>query len=85
MNLDPLVSVVIPTYKRSDFLLKTIDSVLNQTYPNIEIFVVDDNGLGTEFQKETQKTSTIDRCWQYSLFSCNIGMGSIDEINLSFI
>ena len=50
-----LVSVVIPTYKRSEFLLRTIESVLNQTYKNIEILVVDDNGLGTEFQKETQE------------------------------
>lgn len=48
-----LVSVIIPTYKRSDCLLKTIDSVLNQTYPNIEIIVVDDNGKNSEYQKST--------------------------------
>ena len=51
----PLVSVIIPTYKRSDFLCTTIDSVLAQTYPNIEIIVVDDNGLGTTFQQATEK------------------------------
>lgn len=38
-----LVSVIIPTYKRSDTLKRAIDSVLNQTYPNIEIIIVDDN------------------------------------------
>lgn len=37
-----LVSVIIPTYNRSDFLEKTILSVVNQTYKNIEIIVVDD-------------------------------------------
>ena len=38
----PLVSVVIPTYNRSQLLRLTVDSVLIQTYPNIEIIVIDD-------------------------------------------
>lgn len=53
MNEDHLVSVIIPTYRRSDYLLQTIDSVINQTYSNIEIIIVDDNGLGSEFQRST--------------------------------
>lgn len=44
------VSVIIPTYKRSDFLLRAINSILSQTYSNIEIIVVDDNGIDTKFQ-----------------------------------
>lgn len=50
-----LVSVIIPTYKRPDTLLRAIDSVRNQTYKNIEIIVVDDNGIGTEWQVKTKK------------------------------
>lgn len=38
----PLVSVVLPTYGRNEFLREAIDSVLSQTYENIELFVVDD-------------------------------------------
>ena len=37
------VSVVIPTYKRSDMLKRAIDSVLGQTYNNVECIVVNDN------------------------------------------
>lgn len=38
----PLVSVVIPTYNSADFLPATLESVLEQSYPKIEIIVVDD-------------------------------------------
>ena len=37
-----LVSVVIPSYNRFEFLQKAIDSILNQTYKNFEIIVVND-------------------------------------------
>lgn len=36
------VSVIIPTYNRSGLLLEAVDSVLNQTYRDFEIIVVDD-------------------------------------------
>lgn len=41
--MNELVSVVIPTYKRKDAFNRAINSVLKQTYENIEIIVVDDN------------------------------------------
>lgn len=50
-----LVSVIIPTYKRTATIIDTIESVLNQTYGNIEIIVVDDNGKGTPFQISTEE------------------------------
>ena len=38
----PLVSVVIPTYNRSAFVTKAVDSVLNQIFGDYELIVVDD-------------------------------------------
>lgn len=40
---EPLVSVLIGTYDRSDVLDRAIESVLEQTYSNIEIIVIDDH------------------------------------------
>lgn len=49
-----LVSVIIPTYGGAEYLKRCVDSVLAQTYQNIEVIVVDDNGLGTPNQLLTQ-------------------------------
>jgi len=38
----PLVSIVIPAYNAERFIAETLDSVVNQTWPNIEAFVIDD-------------------------------------------
>ncbi|WP_156739697.1 glycosyltransferase family 2 protein [Paenibacillus oryzae] len=40
-----LVSIVMPTYNRGNVIEKAIDSVINQTYSNWELFIVDDASL----------------------------------------
>lgn len=39
----PLVSVVIPTYNHAHFLGRALQSVLDQTYPNLEVIVIDNH------------------------------------------
>jgi glycosyltransferase involved in cell wall biosynthesis len=42
MPTNPRISVIIPTYNRAHSIEQSIQSVLNQTYQNIELIVVDD-------------------------------------------
>ena len=44
-----LVSVVIPTFNRFDYLMNTIRSVKEQTYENIELFVINDCSTQKEY------------------------------------
>lgn len=48
-----LVSIVIPTYGRADMLDQAIESLLAQTYKNIEILIVNDNNVVSEQYSKT--------------------------------
>ena len=58
MNENLKVSTIITTYRRADMLKRAIDSVLNQTYSNIEVIVVDDNDEKSEDRKNTEEIMT---------------------------
>ncbi|MDE8332118.1 glycosyltransferase family 2 protein [Erysipelothrix rhusiopathiae] len=49
MREESLVSVIIPMYNAEESIKKTLDSILSQTYANIEIIVIDD--LSTDNSK----------------------------------
>ena len=40
--MNSLVSIIVPCYNSSKFICECIDSVLDQSYSNWEIFIVDD-------------------------------------------
>lgn len=56
---DAKVSIIIPTYGKNSNPLKSIESVFNQDYKNLEIIVVDDNGKGTKQQKVNEQLFAI--------------------------
>lgn len=49
-----MISVIIPTYKEARHLTQTLDHLLNQTYQNFEIIIIDD-GLYKEARENIEK------------------------------
>ncbi len=58
-NNKPLVSVIVPTYNRGHYLELTLKSIVQQTYTNIEIIVVDDGSVGIENQDICNKFTNV--------------------------
>lgn len=70
----PKVSVVIPTYNRSKILPRAIDSVLKQTYENLELVVVDDASTD---ETDSVVTGYEDDRLKYIRHETNSGNGGI--------
>jgi len=41
----PLVSVIVPSYNHGQYIYDTIESIVNQTYKNVELIVIDDGSI----------------------------------------
>ena len=71
MSNQNLISVVIPTFNRLEFLEEAILSVINQTYKQIEILVIDD---GSNINYAEKICNKYKQC--YYLYKENGGLSS---------
>lgn len=54
MNINPKVTVIIPVFNREHLIERSIKSVLNQSYRNLELFIIDDASTDNSFNKISQ-------------------------------
>lgn len=84
----PKVSVIIPSYNREEYISATIDSVLNQTYKDFEVIVVDD-GSRDNTKKQLEKfNSRIKVIYQRNserAVSRNIGVSNSNSEYIAFL
>lgn len=48
--MNPLVTVLVPSYNHAAFVAECLESVFHQTYPNIELIVIDDGSKDSSLQ-----------------------------------
>lgn len=75
---EPLVSVIIPVHNAEDVIENTLDSVLNQSYQNMEVIIVDDASTDSSREKiEAYEDSRLKKIFletnHHVCYSGNIG------------
>lgn len=75
---NPLVSVIITTFNREKYLSKTIESIVEQTYSNIEIIIVDDGSTVNYAESISNKYA---KCNYY--YKSNGGLASARNFGVS--
>lgn len=90
-DIQPLISVIIPVYNTKDYLPRCIDSVLNQTYTNLEILLINDgstDGSGDicdKYANEDKRITVIHKKNTGQSDSQNIGLKVIKGDFVSFV
>jgi glycosyltransferase involved in cell wall biosynthesis len=79
MMQNPLVTVYITNYNYGRFIREAIDSVLNQTYPNIELIIIDD---GSTDNSKTIIETYQNRSQVQVLFQQNKGLNATNNVAL---
>jgi teichuronic acid biosynthesis glycosyltransferase TuaG len=90
--MNQLISVIIPVYNSSQYLSETIVSVLNQTYSNFEIIIIDDFSsddsleIALSFQKNDSRIIILKNAKNSGqAFSRNVGLDCAKGIFIAFL
>lgn len=84
-GFEPLVSIIVPTYNHGQYLGDAIESVLAQTYSNIEIIVVDDGSTDNTREVAASFGDKIQYLWQHNRGLCAARNSGIDIANGTYI
>jgi alpha-1,3-rhamnosyltransferase len=83
MNDFPLVTVYIPAYNHENYVQGSIQSVINQTYPNIEFIIVNDNSTDSTHEKiEQMIPKCLERFKRFEYINKSVNQGLVDSVNI---
>ncbi len=77
----PLVSVIIPAYNHENYVQNTINSIIDQTYKNIELIVIDDGSKDSTWQKIQEMKDKCDERFSYVHFETKQNEGTCKTLN----
>ncbi|MGI6216288.1 MAG: glycosyltransferase family 2 protein, partial [Coriobacteriales bacterium] len=89
--MQPLVSVIVPVYNTEDFLPQCIESILGQTYENIELICVDDGSTDSslsileQYAVSDERMTVLHQENKFSGAARNLGMANSKGEYLLFL
>lgn len=81
MKDDALISVLIPAYNHENYIQDTIDSVIRQTYNNIELIILDDGSSDNTLAKIKEYESKCQKRFKRFLYSTQKNQGTVKTLN----
>lgn len=76
-----LVSVIIPAYNHEKYVQDTIESIINQTYQNIELIVIDDGSKDSTWQKIQEMKERCEHRFSRVVFETKQNEGTCKTLN----
>lgn len=89
--MEPLLSVIVPVYKVEPYLRKCVDSILNQTYRNLEVILIDDGSpdrcgdICDEYAAKDERVRVIHKANGGLSDARNAGMAQMTGDYLAFV
>lgn len=89
--MDKLISVIVPVYKVEIYLHRCVDSILGQTYSNLEVILVDDGSpdncgaICDEYQKKDDRVKVIHKINSGLSDARNLGISEAKGDYLAFV
>lgn len=81
MSENSLVSVIIPAYNHDKFIQATINSVIAQTYNNVELIVINDGSKDSTWQKIQDKKTVCEKRFIKTIFETQQNAGTCKTLN----
>lgn len=73
-NVKNMVSVIVPVYKVEPYIQECVCSIINQTYPDIEVILVDDAGGDNSMELAKEVLLQSNRIWRVICHDRNLGV-----------
>ena len=81
--MDPLISVIIPMYNSEKYISRCLESVIKQTYSNLEIIIIDDGSTDNSYAICENLKKVDDRI--FIIHQNNLGVSAARNVGLSIV
>src|SRR5688572_20501170 len=88
MVTTPTISCIVPVYNGERYIREALDSILGQTYPNLEVVVVDDGSTDATAAAVASYGNRVSYLWQPNagpVAARNLGLGAATGDYVAFL